>query len=363
MHKFFNQTIITMSVAVFSMFFGAGNAIFPLILGMQAKSQFIWAFFGLVFTAIGGPLLGLLGGTLFEGKCVTFFRQSGKIPGSILFTVTCALLGPVAVLPRCVTVSYAAISPLFPTLSMSVFAFVFCLLALFFCWKRHFLLPALGYLLSPALIACLLLIIFQGVTSSQPMEMSSMNDWEAFSLGFSTGYDTMDLIASIYFSSGIWALLSARFRNNPKTILKTTLTSAVLGCCILAFIYFGLTAAAARFSSLLLDTAPEQIMTRLAALTLSPSFAIAANIAIALACLTTVTSLVMTISEILSKEILSKLLSYRFMIILNLLITTIMANVGFSIIMKVIHTALLVCYPIIILLTIYNIFYKLRQRS
>ena len=79
MTKLINRTIISMAVAIFSMFFGAGNAIFPLILGRDSQDQFLWAFTGLFLTAIGGPLLGLITATLFKGRFKAFFFEQAKV--------------------------------------------------------------------------------------------------------------------------------------------------------------------------------------------------------------------------------------------------------------------------------------------
>ena len=198
MTKFFNHTLLSIAVAIFSMFFGAGNAIFPLIVGRESQNQFIWAFIGLFLTAIGGPLLGLTTATLFKGEFKTFFFRAGKAPGVILVFISLALLGPFAVMPRCVTVAYAALTPFFTNLPLALFALIFSILAMISCWKRRFLLPILGYVLSPLLILCLLIIILQSALSPNSIQTSTLTFSSAFTLGLHTGYDTMDLIASIF---------------------------------------------------------------------------------------------------------------------------------------------------------------------
>ncbi len=52
-------------IAIFSMFFGSGNVVFPLLLGKMTGEQIPWALLGLTITAVGAPLLGLLGSVLF----------------------------------------------------------------------------------------------------------------------------------------------------------------------------------------------------------------------------------------------------------------------------------------------------------
>lgn len=351
-----------MALAIFSMFFGAGNAIFPLILGMETQDQCGWAFIGLLLTAIGGPLLGLLGATLFHGKCSDFFSCTGKVPSAVLIAVTLALLGPFAVLPRCVTVAYAAAASFWPVIPLWLFALVFCLATLFCCWKQRLILPILGYFLSPVLIGCLLMVIYQGYVSEQVLVESSRSQWSALAYGISTGYDTMDLIASIYFASGIWTIVALKTGDSPPRIFKMTLKAGALGCLLLAFIYLGLTHAAAKFSPYLNGIPPEQLITRLANIALGPVLGTVASVAVILACLTTVISLAMTISNILCTEIFPNILSYRTTLHIILVITVIMANLGFGIIMQIIHPVVAVCYPFIILLTIVNIYRKLAAK-
>ncbi len=366
MRSFFTKTIFSMAIAIFSMFFGAGNAIFPLILGMQAGTHFGWAFGGLLLTGIGGPLLGLLGGTLYRGHCTQFFGRAGKIGGGILIGVTLALLGPFAVLPRCITVAHAAITPIIPELSLWIFAPVFCILGLILCFKRKYLLPVLGYVLSPLLIGCLLLIIGQSILSpiAPIANHHAMTAAHAFGAGITTGYNTMDLIASIYFSAGIWTMIEIHSKDkSAKHTFTTTLKAGLLGCFFLGLIYFGLIHAAAVYAPYLVGIPPAQLMTHLSIAALGPTLGLVANMAIALACLTTVISLVMTIAQIVSHQILKGRASYRSILVLQLVIATLMAPVGFDGIMMLIHYPITFAYPVIIVLTILNIIYKLRRRD
>ena len=57
---------IVLSLTVFSMFFGAGNLIFPPFLGYEAGFSFFPAFLGFAITAIGLPVLALLAVGLFS---------------------------------------------------------------------------------------------------------------------------------------------------------------------------------------------------------------------------------------------------------------------------------------------------------
>lgn len=361
MNKSFFRLILPLSVAIFSMFFGAGNTIYPILLAVKAKSHFGWSFFGLILTAILGPLIGLIGGALFKGKSIDFFSRAGKWPGIILITASLSLLGPFAVLPRCVSVAYSAVQAVIPNMSLWFFVTLFCLITWFCSYKKKVLLSALGYILSPALIACLLMMIYKGWNAPNIIQQSSLTSLGAFFEGLSTGYDTMDLIASIIFSAGIWGMVSQLFPKNPEKILKTTLISGSLACLMLALIYLGLSQAAAVYADQLIGLPRQELMTRLAFITLGPKLGMVANAAVALACLTTVIGLTMTISDIISKEIMPKKISYKTSVMSILIVTAFMTHIGFETISVVIHSVVQICYPIIIVLTIYNITYKLRS--
>ncbi len=355
--------VFPLAIAIFSMFFGAGNTIFPLLLGVEAKSRFGSAFLGLLLTSVGGPLLGLVTALLFQGKAKDFFSRFGKVIGMILLGSSLALLGPLAVLPRCITVAHAAITPIFPGVSLGIFALVFALLCLLCCYKESSLLSILGYVLSPLLLGCLLIIILKGGLSGQTLAVSPLAGKEAFRHGILTGYHTMDLIAAIFFSSGIWNMIAMRKQTTPASTVKVTLRAGILACALLGLVYFGLGYTAALYAPSLEGVPPEQLICHLALLTLGPIGAQVANAAVALACLTTVISLTMTISELLAQELLPKRIAYKKGCFFILALAASLSLIGFERIMAVIHAVVVVCYPIIIVLTLVNSFYKFRELS
>ena len=72
---------LLMGVTLFSMFFGAGNLIFPPFTGYRAGSDAVPAFLGLISTAVLFPVLGIIataraGG--MEGLCRKVHPQFSK---------------------------------------------------------------------------------------------------------------------------------------------------------------------------------------------------------------------------------------------------------------------------------------------
>ncbi len=350
-----NRTTLSTGIAIFSMFFGAGNVVFPLLLGQISGDMISYALIGLLITAIGGPMLGMLGAILFQGKSKLFFARIGK-PGYLMMLCALALLGPFAVMPRCVTVAYAGFQPLFPSVNLTLFTLMFIAVSLICCLNRQRVIVILGYVLSPLLLACLIMIIIKGKTMGHAYPVSSLSPKDAFFGGLTCGYDTMDLIASLFFSATIWNLLKGE--TDPSSLFKMTIVSGCIGGLLLGLVYIGLSDIAALHTSSMKDIPPEQLITTLSHLTLGPLYGSIANLAILLACLTTVISLTTTISDFFAEEIPLAKANYSLVLTAILIITGLFASLGFERLMYIIHPMVVLCYPAIIVLTICNIFYK-----
>ena len=69
--------IIPIGFAMFSMFFGSGNVIFPVLVGAKSSIPEL-AFIGLFITAIALPFAGLIAMFMFKGNYFNFFIRLGK---------------------------------------------------------------------------------------------------------------------------------------------------------------------------------------------------------------------------------------------------------------------------------------------
>src|SRR5665647_1655937 len=94
--------IIATGLAMFSMFFGAGNVVFPLALGQIAQDKNFFAILGMLVTAVGVPFAGLIAMTLFNGDYRKFFARMGAVPGFIVVAIIMGLIGPFGAIPRCI---------------------------------------------------------------------------------------------------------------------------------------------------------------------------------------------------------------------------------------------------------------------
>ncbi len=347
------------------MFFGAGNVIFPLMMGVSSGEFFSFGLLGLIITAVGGPLLGLLSSILFRGETRDFFCRTGKIPGLFLIYLVLALIGPFAGLPRCVIVSYSAMSSLLPHIGLPLFAVAFCGLALLACLKHSQTLNILGYILSPVLLICLGAIILQGWLSPGDILPTTLTPKETFSMGLLTGYDTLDLVAALFFGPTIWHLLRVQLQEEkhvdppaPKLFRAATL-SACIGGGLLSLVYLGLSFAANHQGAVLGGVPPAELMSVLAYQTLGPIGGALANLAIGMACFTTVIALIISVVQVIRKEIPKPWLTENKLTWGTICVTAVFAMLGFDSLMYLIHPVVAFVYPAIIAMTLCNIAYKL----
>lgn len=349
------------AAAIFSMFFGAGNTIFPLTLGVETGHQAPYACVGLLVTAIGAPLLGLIAATLFHGDMKAYFHRLGKKVGSSLVLLCLLMLGPVGALPRCFTVAHAALIPFFPEMELWTFSLFFGGAALICCFKGSSWFRIMGGFLSPVLLACLAMIIFSAWGSQNPSETIAYAAPKAMAQGIATGYKTMDLIAALFFSTSIWMMvqIQSKPKGCQKAVFRSTLSASIIAGVFLAIIYIGLCCAAAGWKKELLGLPGNELMTHLAMLSLGEHWGLVANIAIALACLTTVVGLAETIS-LLSLQFAPWLGgSQKTRTLLTITTSILVAPLGFSVIGSVIAPIMALCYPAMIVLALCNILYKL----
>jgi len=196
-----NSGVIAAGLALFSMFFGAGDLVWPFVLGGSFGDKNFFAMIGLLVTGVSLPLLGLIAMMLFGGDYRSFFSRIGKYPSIVLIFIIQAILGPVGSIPRVITLMHVTLKPYIP-MDISLFVFsIFASLVILACTlNRSRIIDLLGYILTPILLACLGGILILGFWNHPDPVHVTASSAEAFKGGLSVGYNTLDLIASFIFA-------------------------------------------------------------------------------------------------------------------------------------------------------------------
>lgn len=342
--------ILADALAIFSLFFGAGNAVFPILLGLNEKDYFVSSFAGLLVTGILLPCLGLVAVILYKGSLKTFFRPWGKAPRQILVALMAGLLGPLAVMPRCVLVAHASVEGLGVDIPLYVFSLLFSLLCFLCLWSRSRVFDLLGKILSPILVLSLLAIIVSARHDFTPT-------WslDSFKDGFLVGYKTLDLVAALFFAPSVYLYMKGS-RKSSSLVL-----SSVVAFILLALVYLGLASAAA--DSSLAGVKSEALLRELSKFYLGREGAYLACISVALACLTTVVGLTLSLNNWIfsGKKVSQKRERSTSFILLS--ICVLFSFLGFESIMLFLDSILSFLYPVLIFWTLYQIFTARKQAS
>jgi LIVCS family branched-chain amino acid:cation transporter len=350
------MAVLTGGFAIFAMFFGAGNLIFPLEAGKLATSSFLPAFSGLALTGILVPLLGLIATLIYNGNYQDFFDRFGKIPAFLLILFLLLLMGPFGALPRCLTVAFGSFSMLFPTFPLMGFSFIMTGVVFLLCLNENQVVPLMGAVLAPAKILSVGLILFFGLLFATTPETGVMATSAAFEDGISKGYQMMDLLASFFFATVIVRHFQVNFNVETNgSPFWLSLYAILIGSGLLFAIYFALIYLGATFANDLGQNAPEQFLSVIAYLTLGDFGGNLVSVAIILSCLTTVVALTTVFSDYLFEHIFKKRLQRLYCLILTCIATFCMSNLGFSGIVSFLTPILSYLYPLLIGLTLLNI--------
>lgn len=362
------SSVIVAGLALFSMFFGAGDLIWPLILGGTAGDKNTYATMGLLITGVTLPLLGLIAMMLFQGDYRTFFRQVGAVPSICLIFIIQAILGPIGTIPRLMTLSHATINPYLPwEISLTTFSIVASVVVFALTIKKQRVIALLGLILTPILLLCLLAILGIGFTNPPEAFAGHMSSGDAFKEGLNVGYNTLDLIASFIFAP----FVIAHFYQDEKAfqipeerlqILKKMFKASLLAAGLLSMMYIGLTHLASFYTPFLpAGHAPESRLSLIAHLLLGHQGAFIACLAVTMACLTTAIPISSICSDYIRQDIFKNKVGPAIPLLITLTISGIIANLGFTGIANMLSPILHVLCPGLIVLSILNIVHKLYE--
>jgi branched-chain amino acid:cation transporter, LIVCS family len=355
--------IISSGFAMFAMLFGAGNVVFPLIVGKTVGNQLLFGTLGFVATAVIVPLVGLISTMLYDGNYKNFLGRIGTIPGNIVIFLCMILIGPFAMTPRCITISQAQIELYMPQFTIFYFSIFIAALTYLCTRKKGQVAGILGKFLGPIKITLLLAIIIKGLFSPYPLIDVALTKGQGFLEGFFTGYNTVDLLGGIFFSglvlSGLRCGLPVEDSHNYKKIALAGLYAGIIGGTLMGLVYTGFLIVSA-FHATALQAVPDQsIFSVLSKIVLGGYGGFLANMTVAISCFATTIALTTVFTEYLQKELLQNKIGYKPALITTIAITSMMSNLGFGGIMKLATPVIFFIYPSLIVLAFANAAHKL----
>jgi len=362
--------IITVGLAIFSMFFGAGNLIYPIAVGMRSGQHVLLGTLAFSITAVLLPLVGIVGMIFFDGDYNRFFARLGNVPGKLAIISCMVIIGPLVAIPRIVTLSHVMVAPFIPIAFMQTVcptsSFIFALAFLgttFACtYKESRFVDLLGITISPLLLACLLAIIVIGLfTASTPISIDS-SIATIFAQNFLGGYETLDLLGAIFFSS--IALGAIRKSTGPSASRAqqalTGLYAGILGMVLLGLMYAGLSIQGAFHSHGLAGINAGEMFREVSLRVLGTAGGLVIATAVLMACLSTAMGLATVVGEYVHKVIFKERICFVSSLILTLAACMPLSVAGLGKVLELTAGPIVfVGYPVLIALTVCNITYKM----
>ena len=364
----FRQRLL-MGVTLFSMFFGAGNLIFPPFTGYRAGSDAVPAFLGLISTAVLFPVLGIIataraGG--MDGLCRKVHPQFSK-----WFTLVIYLcIGPLLAIPRTASMAFSMMSfATAPAQSISlgpisaqqilavVFSVVFFAASRFFAQRPSHLKDILGKILTPILLL-LVLVLFSAGMVLLPAETGAPQPPYAgapFAAGFVEGYNTMDALAAMVFGILISVNIQDFGLQEEKQLRRETGISGWLAGGVLILVYGMLAVLGTRASAVLPEASDGSVvLSGLCSLFFGNVGAVLLAAIFLVACFNVCTGLLSSCASYFSKEFPR----LSFMAWLNVFTVSgcVISVFGLGFILQISVPILTLIYPVALTIIVLNLF-------
>lgn len=342
--------IVSVSLMLFAMFFGAGNMIFPPMLGHLGGENFLQATVGFVLTDAGLSVLGIAAIIFVGSKIDDLGKLIGPKFAIFLSMLIYLLIGPLFALPRTGTVSYEmAIVPFLGDHASLITSVVFT--ALFFgatyilCLNPSKLVDIVGKFLTPILLISIAVIFIVSVINPVGEIGMPQGDYASIPLfkGMVEGYLALDGFAALAFGIVVINGIKNLGVEEPKQIARYTLISGVFAAIGLGVVYLALSFVGAQTSGAMQFDNGGALLAEVVYILLGNGGRAVLGIAVLLACLTTSIGLATSFADYVH-ETFPKY-SYKGVLTVVCLFSFLVSNVGLTLMITFTLPALVMVYP------------------
>lgn len=355
------KDILISGLALFAIFFGAGNLIFPPYLGVITGDGWLATMVGFLLADPVIPILTVIVTAAAGGRAVDIGKRVGDKFAKILTLLAIICIGPAFAIPRTAATTYeVGFQSFFPNLPIWVVTIVFFAITFALSFKESNVVNIIGKYITPALLVFLFIVIVKAIISpiGKPVDVPVEGGY--FVKGFYEGYQTLDAFASPLFTGIVVADLMRKGygKVNRKDRLSFIISVGIVASIFLSLVYGGLTYLGASGSSIFTaDDSRVEILVRLVYMTLGNFGKFALSLCVTLACLTTAIGLTSSAGNFI-EELTHGKVKYIYTVIVVTIISFLLSSLGVDAIINLAVPVLTIGYPIIIALVFYMIFDK-----
>lgn len=355
--------VFVIGFAMFAVFFGAGNLIFPPFLGMQSGQSWFPGFLCFVLADVGLAVLTMLvlvrrqdagEGGLLSGL--------GRIPAKIISVTVMLCVGPLLCIPRTAATTYEmAIQPLLPDVPAWLFGLAFFSLVYLLSLRSSSVVDIIGKILTPLLLLTLAILVVKGLTTPIGEIGPAPSLGHVMKEGFLSGYQTMDVLGAMVMVVLVSGAAMKKGYTAPRSKFRMILlASAVAAACLFA-VYCGLTYLGATASRMELGSVNQTgLVVLLTELLLDRVGIYLLALIVFFACLTTAVGLVSSAAEYFTK-LIGKL-PYPAVSAAMCLSGVLISAFGISAIIRVASPILNIIYPLLLTQILISLIPALRKK-
>ncbi len=364
MNRLKKKDLLTLGFMMFSVFFGAGNLIFPPALGQAAGVNTLPAMLGFMTTGVGLPLLGIMAIALAGGEYVPLLRRR-TFPwfATALLIILYLIIGPLFAMPRTGAVSFEiGIRPFVDTDDVTIPQLIYT--AFFFGASYYLslnpnkLIDRVGKMLTPALLVVLVILFLRAFGSplGDVLEATGPYVDAPYAQGFQDGYQTMDLLATIAIGALVVGAVRYRGVTDTHAIGKACLAAGLITVFLMACVYGSLAYLGATSVTVL---GHSENGGQLLAGAVRLFFGAAGNVLLALiiilACITTCCGITSSAAMFFHK-LFKKKISYERLLLFSILFSFGASNIGLTQIIALAVPFLVAIYPLVIVFVLLSLF-------
>ena len=351
------KDVLLTGFALFAMLFGAGNLIFPPMLGYETSSSWIPTMLAFIITGVGFPFLGILSVSIAGNGIKDFANRVSPTFSKIFAIISILAIGPMLAIPRTGATAYE-ITFLHNGMNNTIYKYIYLIcyfgIVILFSLRASKVIERVGKILTPILLLLLFLIIVKGIFFSGLSIKPDIYP-HAFKKGFLEGYQTMDTIASIAYAGIILKAIKNGRNLTQKQEFSFLIKAGLVAILSLALIYGGFALVGAKMHSVLVTNDKIELLVKTTSYLLGNYGNLVLAICIAGACLTTAIGLVATVGEFFSSITSFK---YEKIVIFTVIISFLLSILGVESIIRISVPILVFIYPVMISLIILNLFGK-----
>lgn len=355
------QDIFVSGLALFAIFFGAGNLIFPPYLGVTTGDGWFATMCGFLLADPVIPILTVFITAFAGGRAVDLGKRVSPGFAKLLSLVAIICIGPAFAIPRTAATTHeVGVMPFFPNAPAFITSIIFFAITFALAYKESGVVDIIGKYITPALLIFLVLIIAKAIITPVGAIVPVEHDGGFFVSGFYEGYQTLDALAAPLFTGIVVAdLIRKGYGEVSEKERRSFIMMVGLVCFVaLAVVYGGLTYLGAQGSSMFTaDDSRVEILVSLVGMLFGSFGKIALGLAVALACLTTSVGLTSAAGNFF-EDISNGKIKYGITVIIVTVISFALSLIGVDAIIALAGPVLTIVYPIIIALVFYMMFEK-----